>query len=144
VSETGSGGCLVGGSCLLPGALDPVDACQRCDPSARVNAFSRNVDPDPVGLQCQESRLTRALGDLECRPRLEQRISKAVLRIGGVVDRLDPARPRLTRRLSRDVARLVRAEHRAERTGCAMGTLPAEVNVLVGQFQAYRDLHTPR
>ena len=38
----------------------------------------------------------------------------------------------------------VRAEHRAEKTGCDMGTLPAEVNVLVGQFQAYRDLHTAR
>src|SRR5207249_2354132 len=67
-TEMGSGGCLIGATCFPPGAPDPVDACQRCDPSQRTETWSRNVDPDPAGLRCQAARLSRALAATTCNP----------------------------------------------------------------------------
>jgi len=143
-SETGSGGCLIGATCFPPGTPDPVDACQRCDPSQRTDTWSRNVDPDLPGLQCEASRLTRALVGNTCRARVAARLQRPLLRIHETLDRLDGASNavtvRMDRRLARAVARLVRAERRAARTGCDLGTFSQELDVLIGEFDTYRAL----
>jgi lysyl oxidase len=141
VPETGDGGCLIGGNCVAPGALDPVDGCQRCDPSTRTDAYSRNVDPDPAGLRCQASRVRRALVAMVCRPRAERRLERRLAAIDRALGRLAGDSPalatRLQRRLTRDVGRLVRGEATAKRVGCDVGTLAHEVDVLVAQIDGY-------
>jgi hypothetical protein len=140
-TETGSGGCLIGATCLLPGAPDPVDACQRCDPTLRTDSYSPNVDPDPAGLQCQATRLTRVLFGTTCSQRLERRVDRPLLRIHRSLNRLAGASPaltkRLARRLARDATRLERAQNRATQSGCDLGTFGQEVQVLMGQLSAY-------
>jgi hypothetical protein len=142
VTAPGSGGCLIGATCVLPGGLDPVDDCQLCDPARRTDTWSRNVDPDPEGLRCQASRLTRALAGNACRPGLAQRLDRCLLRVQRFLDRLEGASPavvrRLDRRLAREVSHLRRVTRRAERSGCDLGTFARELDVLRSQVGEYR------
>jgi len=142
VPRVGSGGCLIGATCFAPGALDPVDTCQRCDPSERTDTWSKNVDPDPTGLRCQASRVSGALAGHSCRPQTTARLDRRLLRVEQLVGELGStsgsATRRLNRRLSWAIARLVRATHRAGRAGCEMGTFPQEVVIFIQQFAAYR------
>src|SRR5205085_1085291 len=142
VTQIGSGGCLIGATCFLPGALDPVDACQRCDPAQRTDSWSRNVDPDAAGLRCEVLRVTRAFTANACRPGLIARVERRLMRVQQLVGQLGTASTagvgRVNGRLSRAILRLVRAEHAGNRHRCDMGTFPQELETFVRQFAAYR------
>jgi hypothetical protein len=142
VPEVGGGGCLIGATCFPPGAVDPVDACQRCDPAQRTDSWSRNVDPNAAGLRCEVLRVTHAFTANGCRPGLVTRVEQRLMRVQQLVDQLGSASTagtgRLNRRLSRGILRLVRVEHAGKRRGCDMGTFPEELATLVRQFATYR------
>jgi hypothetical protein len=141
-TERLTGGCVIGATCLLPGALDPGDPCQRCDPASRADGWTRNEDADPAGLRCEAARLTRALAGTSCRPSVETRLDRRLLRLHRLLDRVGGTSavigPGLERRIGRTLRRLGRSAERARRTGCDVGTFPQELQVLQRQFDAYR------
>ncbi len=146
-AETGSGGCAIGAACFAPGATDPVDSCQRCDPSQRANGWSVNVDPDLPGLRCQVGRVSGAMAGIVCNDRAMKSIAVRIGKIEHLLDRRQAitqgAVGGVDRSVARQITRLAKAQRRAAKAGCAVDGIAHEVGVLTQQFATFQTSDAP-
>ena len=134
-------GCLIGAMCVVPGTADPLNACQRCEPAARADAWSLDRDPDVEGLRCQVGRITNAVTQVVCRFGVRRtllfRLDRVDLLLGRRAASTGRRAKRLDRRLDRQIDRLIQTRRHAATRGCAVDRIAGEVDALVQQFQAF-------
>jgi hypothetical protein len=137
---------LIGAACFAAGTPDPVDSCQRCDPSARADGWTANDDADVPGMRCQVNRVAGSLVGVSCKDRPMRLLVSAIGMIDHLLDRraaiLQGRVAGVDRRLGRQVARLARAQKRAANAGCAVTGVGNEVSALVAQFHAFKQAET--
>ena len=135
-------GCLVGGGCYPAGAVDPGDACQRCDPSRTVDVWSPDRDPDPAGVRCQVTRVQTAARAMACPAAIDRRVARRLDRAQTIAGRLAAVRvgreARVAASLLRTTRDLERLLERGEKRGCKSTAALAEIAALRDQLRAMK------
>ena len=142
VAERAASGCLVGATCYQPGAVDPTNTCQRCDPRRSIDLWSPDHDPTPEGVVCQLARVERASQGIGCPDGIAGKIFVKLARARQMTDQLmtatPPAATRLGARLLRLGRRLAVLLQRGERRGCRSTGALAETQALMAQLHGMR------
>lgn len=142
VAERHASGCLIGATCYLPGAPDPGNACQHCDPARTIDLWSPDHDATPTGVGCQLGRVEIATRSIACPAGIAARITARLQRARYMADQLPDASPadadRVEGRLLQVTRRVSRLLERGERRGCSSGAALAEVQALVEQLRGMR------
>ena len=119
-------GCVIAGACVAPGTADSADACRRCDPSQRSDAWTPIRDPNAHGVACGLARASTVAQTAACPRQTVRAVARRLQRAGGIADALSGARPRqAVRRLLRLVQGTIHLVEASQ--GCAGGDLDAEL-----------------
>jgi len=140
-----SQGCLIDGACVPPDAVDSSDPCQRCDVTASAEAWSRNRDATPDGVQCEVAYVTAVAQASACPARTVAAVGRRLRHAGEIAARLTSAEAQAARALRRRLLRLSKqvARRFTGSPGCRPEAALAELGILQEQIRAMAAV-TPR